>query len=104
MSRTKKQRHDRHPVSLFVGLGDTESTPARTRNLSVGGVFLETPSRPTVGEVVDLWFVWGEDTFVTKARVVHHAADGVGFSFVEPDPMFLGAIAEILGIPAPVEA
>ena len=93
-------RNTRHPVSLFVGLGDHGDPPGRTRNISLSGLFVETPSRPPVGSDVQLWFVWGEDTFVGKAKVVRHANDGIGVAFVEPDTLFLGALAEILGIPA----
>lgn len=99
-NRRDVQRHPRHPVSLFVGLGEGEGHASRTRNVSIGGFFLETAARPAVGAVVDTWFVWGEETFVTKARVVWHAQDGIGLNFVEPDAGFLGALAEILGLPA----
>jgi hypothetical protein len=95
------QRYPRQPVSLFVGLGKTNEPPGRTRNMSMSGLFLETAARPAVESLVDLWFVWGEDTFVGKARVIRHAKDGVGLAFVEPDSLFLSALAEILGIAPP---
>lgn len=91
-------RHERHPVSLFVGLGSSGQAPGRTRNISLSGLFLETTERPPVGAVVDVWFVWGEDTYVGKASVVRHADDGLGLAYVEPDPLFLGALAEIVGV------
>ena len=72
--------------------------PGRTRNVSISGLFLETGERPGIESVVDLWFVWGDDTYVAKARVMRHAEDGIGVAFVEPDPLFLGALAEILGL------
>ncbi len=86
-------------MSLFVGLGDEQQQPGRSRNLSVGGLFLETDQRPALDSLVNLWFVWGEDTFVTKARVIWHGDDGVGLNFVEPDGPVLNALAEILGLP-----
>ncbi len=98
MAANEIQRHLRQPVSLFVGLGRGDEKPARTRNISMSGLFLETEARPTVGSVVDVWFVWGEDTFIGKAKVIRHAADGIGVAFHEPDALFLGALAEILGI------
>ncbi len=98
MSADRTQRHPRQSVSLFVGLGRGDEKPGHTRNISMSGLFLETPARPAVGSVVDLWFVWGEDTFVGKATVVRHAPDGVGLAFHEPDGLFLGALAEILGL------
>ena len=94
------QRHPRQPVSLFVGIGGDEHVPSRTRNMSISGLFLETDKRPDIDALVDLWFVWGDDTFVSKARVVRHATDGLGLTFVEPDGAFLSALAEILGIQA----
>jgi hypothetical protein len=99
VSLTQQQRYPRHPVSLFVGLGERQDQPGRSRNLSIGGLFLETGERPAVDTLVDLWFVWGEDTFVTKAKVIWHGDDGVGLSFVEPGTEVLGALAEILGMP-----
>jgi hypothetical protein len=95
---TTPKRKPRHPISLFVGLAADGDPPGRTRNISVSGLFLETGKRPPVGSLVDLWFVWGEDTFTGKARVIRHAQDGIGLAFVEPDKLFLDAIAEIVGI------
>jgi hypothetical protein len=94
------QRNARHSVSLFVGLGHDGKPPGRTRNISLSGLFVETPVRPPVGSSVDVWFVWGEDTFVGQAKVIRHADDGIGVAFLDPDALFLGALAEILGIPA----
>ncbi len=94
----KERRLSRSPVALFVVLGQEGEPPGRTRNISLGGVFLETKKRPEVGSVVDLRFVWGEETFVGKARVVHHADDGVGVAFIDPEADFLKALAEILGL------
>jgi hypothetical protein len=94
----KERRLSRSPVSLFVGLGEPGEPPGRTRNISLGGVFLETKKRPELTTLVDLWFVWGEETFVGKARVVHHADDGIGVAFVDPEADFLKALAEILGL------
>jgi hypothetical protein len=99
--RNKVQRHPRQSVSLFVGLGEADQSPARSRNLSVSGLFLETASRPPVGSIVTLWFVWGEDTFITKAKVIRHDSDGLGLTFVDAESPFLGALAEILGLPEP---
>ena len=94
-------RNVRHQVNLFVGLGTGGEPPGLTRNISLSGLFVQTPTRPPVGSTVDLWFVWGEDTFVGKARVIRHASDGIGVAFLEPDTLFLGALAEIVGLPKP---
>ncbi len=94
------QRQPRQQVSLLVTLGDGDEPPGRTRNISISGLFLETRRRPPVGEEVSLCFVWGEDTFVTRAQVIWHGDDGLGLKFVEPDTLFLGALAEILGLDA----
>lgn len=94
------KREPRHPVSLFVGIGEDGQPPGRTRNISLSGLFLETDERPEIGSILNLWFVWGEDTFISDARVIRHADDGIGLAFVEPDGLFLGALAEILGMGA----
>jgi len=97
-----KERRPRSPVSLFVGLGQEGEPPGRTRNVSLGGVFLETRKRPDVGELVDLRFVWGEETFVGRARVIHLANDGIGVEFVDPEADFEKALREILGLDEPL--
>jgi hypothetical protein len=91
-------REPRHRVSLFVGLGTNHEPPGHTRDISLSGLFLETALRPAVGETVDMWFVWGEDTFTGKARVIRHAEDGIALAFIEPDPLFLEALSEIIDL------
>lgn len=71
--------------------------------MSVTGVFVETEHRPIVEDVLSLGLVWGEDSLICAARVVRHANDGIGLSFLKPDPFFLRAIAEILNTTPPVE-
>jgi hypothetical protein len=90
-------RPQRHLVSLFVGTSEQDTVPfGRARDLSVTGIFLETPARPEVGSVRELVFVWGEDTFIVSARIVRHTPDGIGLAFINPDSTFRNVIQEIL--------
>ena len=103
MSDASSRRPQRHRVSLFVAAGDEPVPFGRTRDLSVTGVFVETEQRPEIERVVNLGLVWGEDSLICAARVVRHAADGIGLSFLKPDPFFLRAIVEILNTTPPIE-
>ncbi|MBC7792114.1 MAG: PilZ domain-containing protein [Clostridia bacterium] len=91
-------------MSLFVAAGDDNPVPfGRTRDLSVTGVFVETLHRPDVEDVVTLGLVWGEDSLICAARVVRHTNEGIGLSFLKPDPFFIRAIVEILHTTPAVE-
>lgn len=91
-----QEREPRHEVALFVGSSDGALQFARTRNLSLTGVFVETESRPPVNSVHTVAFVWGEDTHECQARIVRHAEDGLGITFLGPDPTVLDALKEII--------
>lgn len=101
--RVTKRRPPRHRVSLFVSAGEEPVPFGRTRDLSVTGLFVETAERPPVALVVNLGLVWGEDGLVCAARVVRHANDGIGLSFLKPDAYFLRAISEILESTPPID-
>jgi hypothetical protein len=97
----RRMREPRQKIGLLVGIGGTASAAARTRDISLSGLFLETAERPPIGDLIDVWFVWGDDTFTGKAHVIRHADDGIGIAFVEPDNAFLGALAEVMGVSVP---
>ena len=101
--RAATRRPPRHSVSLFVSAGEEPVPFGRTRDLSVTGLFVETRERPPIEMVVNLGLVWGEDSLVCAARVVRHAGDGIGLSFLKPDAFFLRAISEILDTSPAVE-
>jgi hypothetical protein len=97
-------RLPRYRVSLFVGSAEQDTVPfGRARNLSGSGIFLETAVRPEIGSTRELVFIWGDDTLTCKAKIVRHAADGIGLTFVDPDAGFLRASQEILDSSPPVE-
>lgn len=96
-------RTPRHSVNLFVSAGEDPVPFGRTRDLSLTGIFVETSERPGIGDVVNLGFVWGEDSLVCAARVARHASDGIGLTFVDPDAYFLRAVSEILEATPPVK-
>ena len=79
---------------LFIRLGDVPV--GRTRNLSETGIFLETDVRPAIGSQHELFLAWGSDFHSCSVRIIRHADDGIGLTFLEPDIGFKQAIAEIL--------
>lgn len=93
----QKERHARHSVNLFLGIAGADGRPARTRNVSLSGFFIETTERPTVGELVGVWFIWDDDSFSVTGRVIRHADDGIGITFVEPDRDVIRALGEATG-------
>ena len=99
-----QRRPTRHGVSLFFGCADQDIEPfGRARDLSRTGLFVETQQRPPIGSLRELVLMWGRDTLTCPAKVVRHAADGVGMCFVNPDAAFLVVIEEILATSPRVE-
>ena len=92
-----KPRAPRFPVSLFIGEADKSTPLGRSRDVSLSGVFVETPHRPDIDTHCEIWFVWGEDIYSANAKIVRHADDGIGVTFIDPDPLFLRVLQEITG-------
>jgi len=91
------QRSQRYKITLFVGGDPEEFVPiGRTTDLSSSGIFLETDKRPGIGSDEQISFVWGDETYFCKARVVRHADNGIGLEFQDPDAGFQWALAEII--------
>ncbi|MEE8408991.1 MAG: PilZ domain-containing protein [Myxococcota bacterium] len=86
----------RYQVTVFIGEGEDMVPFGRTRDLSVSGVFLETEERPDIGSLRLISVVWGDDTFVCRARVVRHTNQGIGLTFVEPPGPFVDVITDIV--------
>jgi hypothetical protein len=93
---TPPQRAPRYRVTVFIGQGEDMVPFGRTRDLSVSGMFLETDHRPSIGSEQDIAIVWGDDTCVCTVRIVRHADDGIGLSFMTPDATFMNAVQEII--------
>ncbi len=86
----------RYRVTVFIGQGEEMVPFGRTRDLSVSGMFLETEARPPIGAEQEIAIVWGDDTCICSVKVVRHADDGVGLTFVTPDATFMNAVREII--------
>ena len=95
----------RYKVTVFIGVGEEMVPFGRTRDLSRSGMFLETEERPPLDSVQEFSIVWGDDTLVCPSRVVRHADDGIGITFIDPGPGFMSALDEIIegmgGAPLP---
>lgn len=91
LSRIKRRIVKRHPAEVRVYLSTSEGyKKCRTRNISRGGVFVETDFRGYFGgDSVELVFVQpqGDITRMRRyvARVVHRAFHGLGLKFSKPE-------------------
>jgi hypothetical protein len=85
------------PVTLFIGQADNSVPFGRSRDISTSGVFVETTDRPPIGSMHEIWFVWGDEIYATRASIVRHADDGVALTFEKPDGVFVQALKEITG-------
>lgn len=84
--RFNRRRHPRYITTLHVRMKDVQSMlKLVSHNVSGGGMFVKTHTKPPVGEVVDLAL----EHPVTRARldvrgrVVRRTDDGVGIEFIE---------------------
>lgn len=69
----------------------------RSRDLSTGGVFLETSVRPPLGSVVDISVITEDDgRLECRALVVRHTGNGIGLLFGRSTPDFRHAIERML--------
>lgn len=91
-----QQPAPRYRVTVFIGQGEEMIPFGRTRDLSVSGMFLETEARPALDSEQKIAIVWGDDTCVCRAKVVRHADDGIGMTFMTPDATFMNAVREII--------
>lgn len=95
-TKSPAQRAQRHAVNLFVGYGIDAPPFGRTRDLSTSGIFVETEDRPALKSIIDVHMVWGDDAVSSEAKVVRHADDGVGLTFVAPGEWFVQVITEVI--------
>lgn len=103
MASERRNRPLRRKAALFVGSADDRLPFARSRDLSMNGVFVETDGRPSVGDELEISIAWGDDVFSCTARVVRHAEDGIAITFLGPDTFFEQAVHEILSSSPPAD-
>ena len=101
--RDRRRPPPRRAAALFVSGASGDIPFCRTRDLSLTGLFLETNARPALGSVHEISLAWGDDLFTCRAKVVRHAADGVGICFVEADSLFNEAVQEIMDVSPPLD-
>ena len=104
-SSPDKRDTERLPI-LGDLLGDmTVSAPLRVREVSLGGVSVETAFRLAVDSLHDIRLSLGDRSVVVKGRVVHSRVSDVdqdvvmyssGLEFVEPSAHVLQAVADFL--------
>jgi len=69
-----------------------DDSPAVVRNLSPGGLFVETKSRRSLGQNVALFITYLETQLACRARVTHAGREGLGLAFIDPGTTFLTTI------------
>ncbi|MEM6733583.1 MAG: PilZ domain-containing protein [Myxococcota bacterium] len=86
-ARQQLRRHLRVPVRLRVRVLESEGGESYyfTRNVSVGGLFLQMPPNRAVGTRVDLELLTGDDTILVRARLLRADEQGCGFEFMGLD-------------------
>jgi hypothetical protein len=95
---------ERTPINVPVDLSyaGMQSGECRTRDIGLGGVFVEIPGAANLAQEtpVELTFKLGSGADVTKhrihARVVRVAADGVGMMFRDFDAGAFRSLQEVL--------
>ena len=98
------RRHQRYPLVATVTLrihrgGETVTMTGRSRNLSHGGVFVQTAGNlcPGCGVVVEIARSAGAKPLVAPGVVVHAIkGEGVGIRFTEMDAETQRALQELL--------
>jgi hypothetical protein len=103
VANDRRRPPGRKNASLFVGSTSGVISFARTRDLSITGIFLETEARPAAGSTLEITLAWGDDVFSCHARVVRVADDGFALIFVDPDTFLMQALHEILDSTPTVE-
>jgi hypothetical protein len=69
----------------------------RIGNLSTEGAFIQTPNPSYTGSVLNLSFHVGRVQVETQGQVVHRSAqEGMGVRFLNLDPSFRAAIADVV--------
>jgi hypothetical protein len=89
-------------VPVDISYGGVQTEDCRTRDIGLGGVFVELPGGANLaGETaVELTFKLGTSPNVTKhrinARVVRATGDGVGMMFRDFDAIAFRSLQEVL--------
>lgn len=97
----EKRQHVRKPVDLpavLSILGDDLAALGRCRDMSIGGVFVETDARPAFGTKVKLTisFPGVAKAIDLDAIVRWHGPDGVGLQFEPMGALETHAIAQAI--------
>ena len=104
-SSPDKRDTERLPILGDLLADMTVSAPLRVREVSLGGVSVETAFRLAVDSLHDIRLTLGDRSVVVKGRVVHSRVCDVdqdvvmyssGLEFVEPSAHALQAVADFL--------
>jgi hypothetical protein len=94
MQNRTKRKHVRSTTEIAVCAFDTangEMMQGATRNISAGGMFVETSQRIRVGTLMQ-FFLGGLGGQQVVGRVVHSTPEGFGAVFSDDDVVSVAAI------------
>ena len=94
MSSPEKRAHHRGLLSLFVG--SKAQRLGVTKDVSLGGLFVETKTPPALGTEQEVTFVWDLDVYSYQTMVVREMDEGVGLAFLTRDAERDGVLQEML--------
>lgn len=95
----ESRRHRRINASFLTEVFRRDELFGRfvSRNVSAGGMFLETGKTYLAhGDPLRLNVVVFGDRYPMAGRVIHHTQDGVGIKVSQVDPMFYRALTSML--------
>src|ERR1700722_18655011 len=95
--RRKNQRHTM-PKELFVGWrGAGQGMVSRADTISMGGLFLHTPTPPSKGSIIDLLFDLKSGEVRARAVVRHQEpGKGMGVQFVQMQAAARARLTQLL--------
>lgn len=97
----EKRSHDRFPIELELTLVyEGELYPGRTKDVSLGGMFVHTAATLRFGAELDVRLELPKLRYrgVLPATVRWHKAEGIGLSFRSLGPQDVRAFNQLMGL------
>lgn len=98
--RGEQRRHRRLSASFLTEVFNRDRLCGRfvSRNVSAGGMFLETGTAYlTHSDPIEINVVLFGEKYPMRGRVVRHAEGGVGIKVSDVDPKFYKALTSMIG-------
>ncbi|PIQ89588.1 MAG: hypothetical protein COV72_02295 [Candidatus Omnitrophica bacterium CG11_big_fil_rev_8_21_14_0_20_42_13] len=93
-----KRRYSRYDITIPVDCSGMHFLQSRkSRNISLGGIFIDTNMPEQPGTTIEMVFLFKEDwgRVKLKGRVVWAGDGGMGVEFIDPPADFIARIKEL---------